>query len=56
MVAKFGTVEELLIYFHPISNKHLGIGRVVFETIKGAKACVENLNGKSVMGKVSICV
>lgn len=52
MVQKFGVIEELCIYYHPVSNKHLGIGRAVFEAVKGAKACVEKLNNTSVMGKV----
>ncbi|KAK0095871.1 hypothetical protein PV326_007174 [Microctonus aethiopoides] len=52
MVQKFGAFEELTIYYHPVTNKHLGIARVVFETIKGSKGCVEKLNNTSVMGKV----
>lgn len=52
MVQKFGLVEELFIYYHPITNKHLGIGRVVFEDVKSAKACVDKLNKTSVMGKI----
>ncbi|XP_034934332.1 histone-lysine N-methyltransferase SETD1A-like [Chelonus insularis] len=52
MVQKFGAVEELTIYYHPVTNKHLGIARVVFETTKAAKACVDKLNNTSVMGKV----
>ncbi|PSN52923.1 hypothetical protein C0J52_03017 [Blattella germanica] len=52
MVQKFGPVEELFIYYHPISNKHLGLARVVFESVKSAKASVEKLNNTSVMGKV----
>lgn len=53
MVTKFGPVEELFIYYHPTTNKHLGLGRVVFESVKSSKACVEKLNGTSVMGKVN---
>lgn len=52
MVEKYGTVEELFIYYHPLTNKHLGIGRVIFEDVKYAKLCVEKLNNTSVMGKV----
>lgn len=51
MVQKFGDIEELFIYYHPVTSKHLGLGRVVFETVKAAKACVEKLNNTSVMGK-----
>lgn len=52
MVRKFGATEELTVYYHPVTNKHLGIARVVFETTKASKACVEKLNNTSVMGKV----
>ncbi|KAG5341184.1 SET1 methyltransferase, partial [Acromyrmex charruanus] len=52
MVQKFGSIEELTIYYHPLNNKHLGIARVVFESTKASKACVEKLNNTSVMGKV----
>lgn len=52
MVQKFGAVEELIVYYHPLTNKHLGIARVVFESTKASKACVEKLNNTSVMGKV----
>lgn len=52
MVQKFGLIEELTIYYHPLTNKHLGIARVIFEGTKASKACVEKLNNTSVMGKV----
>ncbi|XP_046740317.1 histone-lysine N-methyltransferase SETD1 isoform X2 [Diprion similis] len=52
MVHKFGLIEELTIYYHPLTNKHLGIARVIFEATKASKACVEKLNNTSVMGKV----
>lgn len=52
MLLKYGPVEELCIYYHPLTNKHLGIGRVVFEAVKDAKLCVEKLNNTSVMGKI----
>ncbi|XP_076749548.1 SET domain containing 1 isoform X1 [Xylocopa sonorina] len=52
MVQKFGAVEELIVYYHPVTNKHLGIARVVFESTKASKACVDKLNNTSVMGKV----
>lgn len=54
MVIKMGPVEELIIYYHPITNKHLGFARLVFETVKAAKLCIEKLHGKSVMGKVCL--
>lgn len=51
-VQKFGVVEELYIYYHPVTNKHLGLARVMFESVKSSKQCVERLNNTSVMGKV----
>lgn len=52
MIQKCGATDELHIYYHPITNKHLGVGRVVFESVKSARACIERFNGTSVMGKV----
>lgn len=51
MVNKFGEQEELTIYYHPVTNKHLGLARVVFMEVQSAKQCVASLNNKSVMGK-----
>ena len=48
---KHGPFEELQIFYHPKTNKHLGLARVVFENVKNAKSCVEKLNQTSVMGK-----
>lgn len=55
MVNKFGVVEEMIIYFHPLTKKHLGLARLVFEQVRGAKDCVKNLHGKPVMGKQLNC-
>uniref|UniRef100_A0A182NMP3 [histone H3]-lysine(4) N-trimethyltransferase n=1 Tax=Anopheles dirus TaxID=7168 RepID=A0A182NMP3_9DIPT len=52
MLTKCGTFTELYIYYHPVSNKHLGLARIVFEQVRSALLCVEKLNGTSVMGKV----
>ncbi|KAG5900058.1 hypothetical protein JTB14_016032 [Gonioctena quinquepunctata] len=52
IMQKFGVIEELFIYYHPTTNKHLGIGRAVFDTVQNAKACVEKLNKTSVMGQI----
>jgi len=53
MLHKCGPFDELYIYYHPVTNKHLGLGRIVFENVKSAKACIDKFNGTSVMGKVS---
>lgn len=52
MMNKIGPNEELTIFYHPITNRHLGFARVVFQDVKFAKLCIEKYNGKSVMGKV----
>jgi [histone H3]-lysine4 N-trimethyltransferase SETD1 len=53
MIKKCGIYDELSIYYHPVTKKHLGLSRIVFKQTKSARTCVEKFNGKSVMGKVS---
>lgn len=52
LVRKCGPTDELKIFYHPVTNKHLGLARVVFETGRGRAACIDKYNGTSVMGKV----
>ncbi|XP_069357216.1 histone-lysine N-methyltransferase SETD1 isoform X2 [Maniola hyperantus] len=52
MINKVGPYEELTIFYHPITNRHLGFARVVFQDVKHSKICIEKYNGKSVMGQV----
>ncbi|KAJ6633317.1 Histone-lysine N-methyltransferase SETD1 [Pseudolycoriella hygida] len=52
LLSKCGTYDESHVYYHPITNKHLGLARIVFENVKAAKACIAKYNGTSVMGKV----
>lgn len=52
IVQKYGVPEELTIFYHPVTNRHLGMARITFDSVKGAAACVEMLNEKKVMGKV----
>ncbi|KAI5722608.1 hypothetical protein M8J76_010905 [Diaphorina citri] len=52
MVHKFGPIEELRIFYHPLTNKHLGLARIIFKSVKAAAACVDKLGNTSVMGKV----
>ncbi|XP_050353651.1 histone-lysine N-methyltransferase SETD1 isoform X1 [Nymphalis io] len=52
MMNKVGPLEELTIFYHPMTNRHLGFARVVFQDTKYSKICVEKYNGKSVMGQV----
>lgn len=46
--------DEIVIYHHPETNKHLGIARVILKSSKHMKTCVEKFNKKSVMGKVKL--
>ncbi|XP_073999250.1 SET domain containing 1 isoform X1 [Rhodnius prolixus] len=52
IVQKYGPPEEVLIFYHPVTSRHLGLARVTFETVKAAKLCVDKLNETSVMGKI----
>lgn len=52
MMNKVGPTEELTIFYHPLTNRHLGFARVVFQDVKHSKICIEKYNGKSVMGQV----
>ena len=53
MIKKSGAaIEELSIFYHPKSKKHLGLAKVSFDNVKSAKAAVERLNDTSVMGRV----
>ncbi|ALC47945.1 Set1, partial [Drosophila busckii] len=52
LLDKCGPTDEINIYHHPLTNKHLGVARIVFESTKGARQFVEKYNQKSVMGKI----
>uniref|UniRef100_H3BG97 SET domain containing 1B, histone lysine methyltransferase n=1 Tax=Latimeria chalumnae TaxID=7897 RepID=H3BG97_LATCH len=52
MCKKYGEVEEVEILYNPKNKKHLGIAKVIFATVKGAKDAVQNLHNTSVMGNI----
>ncbi|XP_078681941.1 histone-lysine N-methyltransferase SETD1B-like isoform X2 [Branchiostoma floridae x Branchiostoma belcheri] len=52
MCRKFGTVEEMKIYHHPKTRKHLGLAKVVFATTTAAKDASNKLHRTSVMGNI----
>ncbi|XP_037956634.1 histone-lysine N-methyltransferase SETD1 isoform X2 [Teleopsis dalmanni] len=52
MLDKCGIQDDINIYHHPVSNKHLGVARIVFETPKAARICIDKYNQTSVMGKL----
>ncbi|XP_078523664.1 histone-lysine N-methyltransferase SETD1B isoform X1 [Lissotriton helveticus] len=52
MCKKYGEVEEVEILYNPKNKKHLGIAKVVFSSVKGAKEAVLHLHNTSVMGNI----
>ncbi|KAJ7994125.1 hypothetical protein DPEC_G00262670 [Dallia pectoralis] len=50
MCKKYGQIEEVEILYNPKNKKHLGLAKVIFDTVKAAKDTVEHLHGTSVMG------
>nr|XP_054749083.1 histone-lysine N-methyltransferase SETD1A-like isoform X2 [Lytechinus pictus] len=54
MVEKHGKVEDVTIYRHPKTSKHLGLASVTYTTTRAAKQAALELNRTSVMGKIII--
>ncbi|XP_044053095.1 histone-lysine N-methyltransferase SETD1B-A-like isoform X2 [Siniperca chuatsi] len=52
MCNKYGNIEEVEIFYNPKNKKHLGIAKVVFDTVRAAKDAVQHLHQTSVMGNV----
>ncbi|KAM9360692.1 histone-lysine N-methyltransferase SETD1B-A-like [Symphorus nematophorus] len=52
MCKKYGNIEEVEIFYNPKNKKHLGIAKVVFDTVRAAKDVVQHLHQTSVMGNV----
>ncbi|MGH0147917.1 UNVERIFIED_CONTAM: hypothetical protein FKN15_011210 [Acipenser sinensis] len=52
MCKRFGEIEQVEILYNPINKKHLGIAKVIFVSVKGAKDAVQNLHKTSVMGNI----
>ncbi|XP_053328759.1 histone-lysine N-methyltransferase SETD1B [Spea bombifrons] len=52
MCKKYGEVEEVEILYNPKNKKHLGIAKVIFASVKGAKDAVKHLHNTSVMGNI----
>ena len=50
MIEKCGLIEDIKIYYHPMTGKHLGLAHLCFEEVKSAKECVKFLHGRVVMG------
>lgn len=52
MCNKYGNVEDLEIFYNPKNKKHLGIAKVVFDTVRGAREAAQHLHRTSVMGNI----
>ncbi|XP_040928361.1 histone-lysine N-methyltransferase SETD1B-A-like [Betta splendens] len=52
MCKQHGNAEEVEIFYNPKNRKHLGIAKVVFDTVKAAKDAVQHLDQTSVMGNI----
>ncbi|XP_043102302.1 histone-lysine N-methyltransferase SETD1B [Puntigrus tetrazona] len=50
MCKNFGEVQDIAVLYNPKNKKHLGIAKVVFESVKAANNAVKNLHNTSVMG------
>ena len=52
MCAKFGEILECRIYYNLKTKKHLGLGKVLFQTQRSAKECCLHFNQTSKMGNL----
>lgn len=52
MCRSYGNIEEAEIFYNPKNKKHLGIAKVVFDTVKSARDAAQHLHQTSVMGNV----
>lgn len=52
MCSKYGSVEDVEIFYNPKNKKHLGIAKVVFDSVRAAKDAVQHLHETSVMGNI----
>nr|XP_019960975.1 PREDICTED: histone-lysine N-methyltransferase SETD1B-like [Paralichthys olivaceus] len=52
MCEKFGSIEEVEIFYNPKNKKHLGIAKVIFDTVQAARDATQHLHQTSVMGNI----
>lgn len=52
MCEKYGNTEEVEVFYNPKNKKHLGIAKVIFDTVSAAKDAVQHLHQTSVMGNI----
>lgn len=54
MAEKHGKVEDITIYRHPKTSKHLGLASVTYTSTRFARQAALEMNRTSVMGKIII--
>ncbi|XP_072537237.1 histone-lysine N-methyltransferase SETD1B-A [Salminus brasiliensis] len=50
MCKKFGEIQEVEVLYNPKNKKHLGIAKVIYDSVRGANEAVQKLHNTSVMG------
>ena len=50
MCSKYGELVECRVYYHPLTRKHFGLAKALFETQQSAVDCCKALNGTVKMG------
>ncbi|XP_068559706.1 histone-lysine N-methyltransferase SETD1B-A-like [Cebidichthys violaceus] len=48
----YGNIEDVEIFYNPKNKKHLGVAKVIFDTVRAAKEAVQHLHQTSVMGNI----
>lgn len=54
LVTRFGQVNEVRVLTDPITRKGKGVGFARFDTIPAAAQCIQDLNGQTVDGGMSV--
>ncbi|KAG7490234.1 histone-lysine N-methyltransferase SETD1B-A-like [Solea senegalensis] len=52
MCSKYGNTEEVEIFYNPKNRKHLGLAKVVFDSVRAARDAAQQLHQTSVMGNI----
>lgn len=52
MCKKYGCLDDVEIFYNPKNKKHLGIAKVIFDSVRAAKDAVQHLDQTSVMGNI----
>jgi hypothetical protein len=52
MCLKYGELIDCRVYYHPKTRKHLGLGKVLFQSERSARDCCAQLNQTTKMGNL----